>query len=70
MLVSKVQAKDVWVTLEFPMSEIRHIKDVLDHSEIVFDSKQEPKMEVANAYVQDHFYPLIAKLIEDLSKEE
>ena len=70
MKVAKVYSKDIWISFEIPLVELFYLKDVLDHSEIVFDSKQEPKMEVANAYVQDHFYPLIAKLIEDLSKEE
>lgn len=70
MLVSKIQPKDVWVTIELPVTELKHLRDVLSHSEIQFDSINEPGMIKSNAYVQDHFFPVLSKIIENIENDE
>jgi hypothetical protein len=70
MRVVKAESKDIWITLELPLREVMFLKDVLDHSEIVYDSNKEPEMEVANAFVKDNFYPLLLEIIKEFVPEE
>lgn len=69
MRIVKAESKDVWVTLELPLREVVFLRDILDHAEIVYDSKEEPSMEVANAFIKDNFYPSLLEIIREFIPE-
>lgn len=69
MRIVKAESKDIWVTLELPLREVVFLRDILDHAEIVYDSKKEPEMEVANAFLKDNFYPSLLEIIREFIPE-
>jgi len=67
-LINVVQ-KDIWVTLEFPLQELRFLKKLLDNAEIKYDGKADPEMQLAESFLQETFYPFLKQLIDNAEKE-
>ncbi len=67
--VVNVEAKDIHVTLEMSLTELRQLRDALNATTIEVNSEEEPRIALAANYLTAKFFPFINELVEDLSKD-
>ena len=66
MKVVSIEARDVYVTLDFSLKQINYILDYLSRCTVEYNSKEEPEMAEADKYVKDTVFPNLEALSEDL----
>jgi len=71
MRILNIEPKDIHVTLDLSITEIRLILKALDKAKIVFDSKADPDMIEADRFLK-LFFKLLSEVDEDIgpSKRE
>ena len=57
-----VYPKDVYLTLEFPLSELVALKLMLDKASIEYESDRDPEMVEAARLLNDSIYPFLDHL--------
>lgn len=65
--ILKVYPKDVYITMEISLADIKKIVVALDNATIAFDGK-DPESAAATTFVTQEFYPELVKLIEDVKE--
>lgn len=68
MRIVDVVPKDVWVTLELPMSEVVKILTALDNSKIEYDGIDKPEVAEAVSFLKDVFCKQLAELEEGMKR--
>ena len=69
MKVLTVAPKDIYVTIEIGLKNLKQIITALDHAKIEYDSKANPDAALAVIYLTKEFYPGIKEVVTDLEKE-
>lgn len=69
MKILSVAPKDVYITLEFSVEQVKQILDFLDHAEVRFDGEDEPEMKVATDYIKEVLYPQLDQVYQDVKGE-
>ena len=69
MRVLSVEPKDICVTAEMSMKQVRFLLDFLDRCTIEYSSNKEPLLNDAVAYVKDDFFKTLERLYEQFNKE-
>ncbi len=67
--VINVEAKDIHVTLEMSLTELRQLRDALNATTVEVNSEEEPRIALAAKFLTAEFFPFINELVEDLSKD-
>ena len=65
MQIINVAPKDVYVTMEFSLEELKRVLQALDHTEIAYHGEKEPDMEHA-AMDLKRFYEMVSKVVKEL----
>ncbi len=68
MRVISVEPKEICVTAEFKLTQIRHLLNFLDKSKVEYSSKDDPIMVEAAEYVKNDFFKTLDRLYEEFSK--
>ena len=68
MKIVKIEPKDIWVTIDLSLSELKKILSALDHAEINYDHKKDIKINEAATYLIKEFYPTIKEVVDDLEE--
>ena len=68
MKIVKIEPKDVWITIDLSLSELKKILSALDHAEIKYDHKKDIKISEAATYLINDFYPAIKEVVDDLEE--
>ena len=68
MRVLSVEPKEICVTVEFKLTEIRHILNFLDKSNVEYSSKDDPAMVEAVEYVKNDLFKTCDRLYEEFNK--
>jgi hypothetical protein len=63
-----VQPKDIHVTIEFSLKQLKNIESFLKRSQVEFNSTEEPEMLEVFQYVIDEFYPALLEFLNNLEK--
>lgn len=66
MKVVSIEARDVYVTIDFSLKQINQILDYLSKCTVDYNSKEEPEMVEADKYVKEVFFKNLDALSEDL----
>jgi hypothetical protein len=64
--VIEVRPEGIIVTMEYHLGELQKMKTGLDLVQINANMKDKGQADAAN-YITDEFYPLIKKIVEDLT---
>lgn len=68
MKIIKVAPKDIYVTFEIGLEDLKKIVTALDLAKINYDGKSNPEDAMAVIYLTKEFYPAIREVIEDLER--
>jgi len=63
--VIQVRPKGIYVNIEFPLDELKKLRDACNHIELKIDMKKPEEVAVGD-YFTGTFYPFIRKIVEDL----
>lgn len=63
--VKQIRPQGIVVTIDFPLEEVRKMRDMLDHCEIHVDLKNPDEVEL-DRYTRLQLYPLLDKVVKDL----
>ena len=66
MKVVSIEARDVYITLDFSLKQVNHILDYLNRCTVEYNSEKEPEMVEADKYVKEVLFPNMDALSEDL----
>jgi len=65
-----VQARDIYVTLEFSITQIKRILDVLDKVEIKYNKTDNPELDKSVEYFTEDFCKKLGNLYEDIREKK
>jgi len=68
MRVLSVEPKEICVTVELKLTEVRHILNFFDKSNVEYNSKEEPSMVEATEYVKNKFFKTLDSIYEEFNK--
>ena len=66
MNVVKIERRNTYVTLDFSIEEIQHLKRIFDNASIVYNSEEDEKMPKADKWLSEEFYPMIEEMVDRL----
>ena len=69
MKVLKIEPKDVYVTFEIALDDLKKVVSALQVTEVNMDSKNDPESVIAAHYLIKEFFPVMAEVVHDLEKE-
>lgn len=67
MKVINVEHRDIYVTLDLSLQELKFLDQALDHTTLEFNGEEEPEMKVADHFVRETFAPTIKELLKEIS---
>lgn len=67
MKIVKIESKDIYVTFEISLENLKKLKKSVDMAEIKYDGRDKNEFDAQN-YLITEFYPAIKEVIEDLEK--
>ena len=65
--VTNFEHKDIHLTVDFSLEEIKYLQQIFDHCSVEYDGEKEPEMKLADSYLQDVLYPFIEQIVEKFS---
>jgi len=68
MKILKVESKDIYVTIELSVAQIKHILDFLNHCICNYNSEEEPSMKESDAYMNETFFKELNDLYENIER--
>lgn len=66
MNIVKVEKRNTYITLDFPLEEINYLKHIFDNSTIQFNSEEDDDMPKAVKWLKEEFYPLLDEIMENI----
>lgn len=66
MNVVRVERRNTYITLDFSIEEIQHLKRIFDNASIVYNSEEDDKMPKADKWLTEEFYPVIDELVDKI----
>ena len=67
--ILNIEAKDVHVTFEMSLTELRQLRDAISIAQLEYNSEEDPAVALAAKFLTAEFYPFINELVEDLAKD-
>lgn len=68
MKILSIEPKDIYVTIELGLHQIKKILIALDRAEIKYDSKEEPEVGEAVKYLREEFFVELDKVFENIKE--
>lgn len=68
MEIRKVAPKEIYVTIELPLTEIDMVLEFLSHAEMRGNFQENPELGKAASFVREDFFPQLERLTEDLKR--
>jgi len=69
LTVLRVAPKDIYVTMEMSLADLKMIIRGLDLAEIKYDGESKPEDKLAVMFLTNEFYPSIKEVVTDLERE-
>ncbi|MHA2202033.1 MAG: hypothetical protein ACXABN_19380 [Candidatus Thorarchaeota archaeon] len=66
--ILSIAPKDIYVTMEMSLADLRMIIRALDLSSIDYDGESRPEDKIAVMFLTKEFYPSIKEVITDLER--
>lgn len=67
--ILRVAPKDIYVTMEMSLADLKMIIRALDLAKIDYDGEGSPEDKIAVMFLTKDFYPSIKEVVVDLEKE-
>lgn len=68
MKILNIEPKDIHVTFDMSANEIDMVLDAMEHSEVTFDSDENPEIEKASAFFKDVFFKNLDAIAEEIKR--
>ena len=70
MKILNVEPKDIHVTFDMSAKEIDLILDAMEHSEVTFDSDENPELKKAATFLKDVFFKNLDAVSEEIKRSK
>jgi hypothetical protein len=68
MKILNVEPKDIHVTFDMSAAEIDLVLDAMEHSEITFDSDENPELQQAATFFKEVFFKNLDAVAEEIKR--
>ena len=69
MKIVNVESRDIHITTDLSITQMRYLKMFLDHAEVSYDGEKEPEMARASEYVTNFLYPLLREFLNNYDNQ-
>lgn len=69
MKVIKIEPKDVYITFEIGLDDLKKVVRALELTQVNTDSKNDPESVICGHYLTKEFFPILAEVVDDLERE-
>jgi len=63
--IVNIEYRDVYVTLDFSLKQLKHLRDLFNHADISYDGENEPEMKEAVDFLNNQFHPFLVQVVKD-----
>lgn len=65
MRVVNIEYRDVYITLDLSLKQLKYLRDLFNHADIQYDGEDEPEMKEAVDFLNNQFHPFLVQVVKD-----